>query len=524
MTNYEATKQRYVTIADIINGLFQTRRRVVAVTSCSFLLVCIGFALTPRRYQSEAKLLLRLGRESVSLDATASFGPTVAMQQTRQTEVNTAKEVLASRALCEAVVDHLGAERILSSGEPSEGVARKSLLGHAKSWGKALLRIPNISQREAAIVSIQDSVLINSEDLSNIITVVAMAESPEFAQEIAEAYCKYFVDEHVRLHHTESSVEFFQEQTQQLAESLVVAREHLRDEKNRYAIGSIEGRRSALELQIGNLQTLIHSNEVDAARSRSKLERLRSQLEEQSPTVVAEVRTGVANNATDGMRQQFYALEMEERAMKEKYQDDHPLRQANTRQLNEVRAILDSQASQRTEELRKINEEHQMLSLQRQAEEVALAGFESAQGKLQIQLDKLQQEMNELNRNEAELAQVEMQVDEVNRNYQIHSERLEQARVDQELAAHQITNVRIAQPPSFQERPASPRATLTLGIGFILSCVAGMAAGLWKLFMGAELIPLEEKVKVPVEQKQIPASTQFSHSFASRRSTVIEQT
>lgn len=491
MHSYGESQRRYITVSDLIRTLWIYKRRVILVAMCTFALVCAVFAFMPRRFQSEAKLLLRLGRESVSLDATASFGPMVAMQQTRQTEVNTTKEVLSSRALCEQVVDDVGVERILAGGETGDIQPNSNILGPVKTWIKWVLNIPQVSQREAAVTSVQNSIAINSEELSNIVTVSAVADSPEFAQEIVQSFCNHFIAQHVRLYHAASSVEFFEEQTQRLAESLEQAREHLRDKKNRFAIGSIEGRRNVLELQIGNLQGLMHANAIDITRARSKATKIRKQIEEQAPTVVAEIRSGVANPATDGMRQQFYALELEERALKQKFQADHPRRQAISQQLEEARQIFDTQAKERTEELTKINEEYQSLSLQLHHAEADLAGSESARDQLQLQLAVLNREMAELNVHEAELAETQMQLDENERNYRIHSERLEQARVDQELAVHQITNIRIAQEPTLQERPVSPKVSLTFGLGLVFACLAGLTAGMSGLFLKAELLPVE---------------------------------
>src|SRR5580698_9202926 len=42
----------------------------------------------PRSYRSEAMLFVRLGRESVSLDPTATMGQTIAVSESRENEIN----------------------------------------------------------------------------------------------------------------------------------------------------------------------------------------------------------------------------------------------------------------------------------------------------------------------------------------------------------------------------------------------------------------------------------------------------
>src|SRR5262245_31017477 len=66
--------------------------------------VALGVAATflmPKTYRSEGKLLLRLGRENMAIDPTATVGNSsmVMMQPTRESEINSVIEVFNSRVL-----------------------------------------------------------------------------------------------------------------------------------------------------------------------------------------------------------------------------------------------------------------------------------------------------------------------------------------------------------------------------------------------------------------------------------------
>src|SRR4051812_38830221 len=64
----------------------------------------------PRSYRSQAKLLLRLGRENIKVDPTATVGqtPVVAIPPNRDNEINSEIDMLKSRVLLEHVVEKLG--------------------------------------------------------------------------------------------------------------------------------------------------------------------------------------------------------------------------------------------------------------------------------------------------------------------------------------------------------------------------------------------------------------------------------
>src|SRR5437868_5241979 len=92
-------------------------RRNAGLFALAVLVAATLFTLiSPRAYRSQAKLLVRLGRENATLDPTATFGqsPVVAVPQSRENEINTAAEILKSRVLLEKVVDAVGPEAILS--------------------------------------------------------------------------------------------------------------------------------------------------------------------------------------------------------------------------------------------------------------------------------------------------------------------------------------------------------------------------------------------------------------------------
>jgi len=93
----------------------------------AFVLVVAGglayLSLAERDYQSEAKMFIRPGRESVTGDPIVTNGQAVTMADARENEINGIAEMLQSRALLEKVVDQLTPEGILEKepGSPSMG-------------------------------------------------------------------------------------------------------------------------------------------------------------------------------------------------------------------------------------------------------------------------------------------------------------------------------------------------------------------------------------------------------------------
>src|SRR5437868_14516512 len=88
-------------LGDIFRFLGRHKAKALLVFFLVNLATLTYFALAPRKYRSEAKVFVRVGRESVTLDPTATTGHFVAVADSHESEVHAVEELLASRALAE---------------------------------------------------------------------------------------------------------------------------------------------------------------------------------------------------------------------------------------------------------------------------------------------------------------------------------------------------------------------------------------------------------------------------------------
>ncbi len=77
--------------------------QIVVIAACIAVIL-----LWPRSYRSEARIFLQLGKETMSIDPTATTGQTIGIQQSsREDEIMTAMDVLRGRGLLTKVVERL---------------------------------------------------------------------------------------------------------------------------------------------------------------------------------------------------------------------------------------------------------------------------------------------------------------------------------------------------------------------------------------------------------------------------------
>src|SRR3954467_1508675 len=118
---------------EVARVLFRRLPRMAVFFCLAIGLTLLAIALYPRGYTSEAKLFIRVGRESVALDPTATTGQTIMLQKTQVDEVNSALQMLTSRDVLKEVVKQIGAGRILDD-EPVAGIASGSNGATKTAW------------------------------------------------------------------------------------------------------------------------------------------------------------------------------------------------------------------------------------------------------------------------------------------------------------------------------------------------------------------------------------------------------
>ena len=95
---------------NLYDSLALHKRPMMWTFSLIMLLTIAVTFLAPKKFTSEAKLFVRLGRESVAMDptATATTDQVVMVHESREYEINSVLELLKSRAVLSGVVAGVG--------------------------------------------------------------------------------------------------------------------------------------------------------------------------------------------------------------------------------------------------------------------------------------------------------------------------------------------------------------------------------------------------------------------------------
>jgi uncharacterized protein involved in exopolysaccharide biosynthesis len=475
--------------------LWRRKLAVLGAAGLTVLLVLLAIALCPRTYRSEAKLFVRLGRETVTLDPTATTGKTVPVQSSREIEIRSVSDMLASRVLIEQVVDQLGPEYVLRPPPPRDDAAatrapessadggtgdRPGLLSLGVRYLRAIAQrlglSDPISRRDQAVIALGKKLRIEGGTKSSVLTVALESKTPQAARRLLRAHLDAYRRLHVRVNRTPENYQFFAEQTEMLAAQLQSAREQLREAKDAQGIVEIEIRKKNLQEQLSQVDLDIRNGRARLAAAEATLAAATKQLEQIPQRMLTDELTGLGDPATDIMRPELYKLEIAAARAKEIYAAGHPRREQALQQLAESREIFERQSRERPQQTATINQAWQEVQLKAIEAEATRAALLSELDALHKEREGLRETLRALNAAEIRIAQLQEKVDLLQESHRQYAENLELSRIDEELQREEISNVSIVQPPTLNPRPVKPNKKLIFAFGCMLALLNGVAA------------------------------------------------
>ncbi len=477
---------------------------------CAFLLVVSAAMLlsflAPSVYQSQSILYVRLGRENVRLDPTATVGQAAVMTipNSRESEINTAVEILKSRALAEKVVEALGPSLILEEqASDVEPAGESPIMSGATTWRGLLaqLRVSTpLSTQERAIDKLRQNFSAQTFNKTDLLSISYRGSSPALAQSVVAKFTELYLEEHAGLNRTPNALEFLEHQTERLRVELTETEQSLRDLKQETELGAPDSQRELMVARLSRLQDELLSTDTLVVSTTSEVEALHATLKELSATQVA-TTVGLSNPAADGMRQLLYSLQLEEKKLAGKVTDEHPELKSIREQIVQSQAILNKEQEARSTVTEAPNRAYEELSLALLQKEVMLASTQAKANSLREQIANAKDLFQTQIESELRIGTLQREVQLQDISYRKYTDNLEQAHIDHALDAAQISNINIVQPATFVEKPVSPKILLNLIAGLFGGVVAAIGLAIFCDVVDHSLKTpeeVEEKLKLPL--------------------------
>ncbi len=474
-----------ISIGDIVAMMNRHRHRALCVFAVLMVAGFVYIALAPRTYRSEGRLYLRLGRENATLDSitTMRTDPTVVVPASRENELNSAVDILNSRLMAELVVEELTPDVVLGNaplpsnhGENAKTTSGFSVLSLFKRAVRECMIAVGISDRldsrETAILEFSAGLIVSRKRDSNVIDVAFQGDSPKLTQAICESMLKNFVKHHIKLNRSEGAFSFLNEQKEQLLVSLTESENQVNELQESTGLISPEEQRHALVAQISSLEDEIRRNEANLVSIETEVDTLENILRTLPEKKVITSMDGVSNQGTDGIRQQLYALQVQEQGLSAKYTNTHPSLVAVRKQLEDAEELMKAQIASQTHVTTGVNREFEEMQLALSRRLPEQAAVTSKLNALKNQHKSAVKQLSLHSQNELKLIRLEREVEAKRGDYKKYVSAVEQARIEEALSVERISNIQIAQHASFQPRPVKPQKPIIAALTFAVA-IAG---------------------------------------------------
>lgn len=490
-------------LRDFYYILFRHKRKIVGIFSIVVLTTLVGTLLMPDVYLSSAKLMVRLGRENVTLDPTATTGQVLAIGQERENEINSELEILNSRELAERVVEEIGAHNILSASNeppgPDDSLLKKLRHSLRTVFGLPMIALSRlgaapapptpdqqIRERDQAVRRLIRDLKVEAMKKSSILSVSYVSENPNIAREVVAKLIHCYQEKHINAHRTSGSYQFFSEQTEQLRAQIAQTEEALKNIKSQTGMASFVEQRRILLDRIGDQQRDYEQTDSAAAASAARISDLERTLASLPPTLQKEETTGFPNSAADELRKRLNELQLREQELLSTFTEKSVPVQEARRQIKEAESLL-LKAQQTRQVTKGINSTYQQLQLELMSERAHLSSLRAKAETLAQQLAKAQEELRLVNETEIRMSDLERNLEIQRANYRKYLESLEQTRIDQALEMEKISNISIVQAPYLPVQPIRPNKKLNFLLGLFLGTFGGVGVAIISEFMDHSL-------------------------------------
>lgn len=487
-----STYERPLTFFDMMGAVFRYKWRVGLVFLLTLFVGTVVIFLLPKKFESEAKLFVRLGRGSASLDP-ATIGQTISIQESRESEMNSIVDMLESRGLAERIVDQIGYERVLKKYAWAEVLIEDTsdqLMELAIDNIPALESSPSDESEltsddvkkkkeyERAVKELVSNLNIDSPKKSNTISVEYRARTPELAHDVVQAVVDNYMQMHIEAYKSGGALDFFNREFAQQQERVSKAEDELREKKNKHFVVTMTGKQESLQTEITEVKKMELQAKADLESAKAKVRKLQIDLDRLPKEMLSERTMGIAQHGTDLMRERLYELELQEKELSAKYVSSHPELVKVREQVRDAKRILGDQPKDRAQSVVAVNPVRMDLQNQMLLAQADVASFQARVDELTNLEKSLVSRLEEVNNLEIDSLRLSREIEIARNNHKNYAQKLEESRIKTALDQEAVSNVSVVGQPTIRYKHESPKRSILLVLAVMFSGILGIAVAI----------------------------------------------
>ncbi len=431
---------------------FFRRRSIFTSVLVSILLLTVAATILPRkRYLSETKFLLENNRSNAVISTDRNS--TASVEQITEEQVNSELEVLGSDDVIGAVADPGWKEL-----KPSQrtGDALKVHANRLKDFRKDLK--------------------IQSGRKSNIITVTYTALSPEDATRTLAQFSNAYLARRKLISRPIGTSTFFDEEANRYREIWQKANSAMAEFQKEHQVVSVPQKEEMLSKTIAGDEDDLRANQAELSEMEGRLHASSAAVNEVPKRHQTTSRVVTGQTSTEQLRGLLVQLQNKRAELLTRFQPNDRLVAEVDKQIGNTASSLNALLSQRgVEDSSDVNPAWQQVQSSLVETRIERNALKTKAEKLAQNIGDLRTQMKDLEALEVPFNSLEESVDQARSNFELYSEKRDQAEMEDAMDERKIINVGIAESPTSTFHPASPRPVLNAAVGLLTALF--LAAG-----------------------------------------------
>ncbi len=457
-------------LKDILHFVF-FRKKIIIITGLAVFTIAAFVTITaPNVYRSEARLLIQLGRENLTIDPSIeTSGPRLSIFQQKEKLIKTETAILNSEVVAENVVRKIGSQFVLRC-----GYEKKSSVT-AASNDNSLQR--DIGEDEAiygqAVSQLMGGFSSTLKQESSLIDLYFTSHDPYCAQIFLDEYIEAYNDRHIELNKMLADISFFEEQVNSAEKNLFSVDDEILKYKRNNNITSIREQEVILVGQVDILQQKLDTISSEILATVSKITSFENNLKERSKTTELAKTTGNANFLLNTLKPRLLELKLKEVDLMSRFTDDYrPLIELRD-QIKITENSFQHEPETLTHVTRGLDEVYATVEIQKFIEESKFKALLSEQSVVAELLEKRKKNLKKISESKTDLEVMQRQKDIFEKEYLAFNNNLQRAKIAISLDMEKVSNIRIIQPARLMLGPIKPDRRANILLGLIIGFLAG---------------------------------------------------
>ncbi len=471
-------------LRDYCDVLFRYKKSIIVLVLSTLFTVVVGVYNVSPIFEAKSKILVKLGRENVTIPTVPSAQQQVFSSGLRMEDTNSEIEVIENRFIIEKVVEKLGVDFLNPTDTEPDTFFEKVKYYVSRTKDKIKDSIYKIFYTlglktelppfEDAVMNIQKGLLTKQIKNSDVIEVYFRWFCPDIATEVLSTLIDFYLEHHLHVHKSAGGYDIFQQQVEVIGNRLKESEERLQLLKEINGITSYKEQQSYLLQQLNSFKTDLKNTETEIAETGAKKSELEKQLSSQFENIQLTKEVN-RNPVIDKLKIKLVELELEKKRLEKKYQPGTPPLVFNTEEIQKIKSKLDDESNDVVGAVRTgankiyVDTREKLIS-----QEVKLNSLIEKKEKILQHIRSYQDNLERLNKYNLELTRLNRQIGIDEKDYILYLNHLEKARISGVLDREKIVNVKVIAPAKASYIPVRPKRLRLIAVGLLLSLVVGI--------------------------------------------------